>query len=231
MSFEEWLGREIETEVFIHIMFEINEVCRFNFRITQCELMDLRIESIKFFFDFKEKETEVMVTPLKPPSYLLKEWDGETKFRNNEERLLEAFVWRFRQKLRIIPYEERNILRNDMFNIFPNIIANNFTTFDIEIILPFGMYTTFAPFINLMRIGNLPFSKFTIAVDLDSGEMSAFTHMMIRGRNEPYAFGVEEIQRSFEYWSFDTKFFLETILKSKLNHIELCDNCRIANIK
>ena len=159
ISFGEWLGREIETEVFIHIMFEINEVCRFNFRITQCELMDLKIESIKFFFDFKEKETEVMVTPLKPPSYLLKEWDGETKFRNNEERLLEAFIWRFRQKLRIIPYEERNILRNDMFNIFPNIIANNFTTFDIEIILPFGMYTTFAPFINLMRIGNLPFSK------------------------------------------------------------------------
>merc|ERR1712121_117650 len=102
---------------------------------------------------------------------------------------------------------------NNMFNICPNIISNNFTTFDIEIKLPYEMYTTFAPFINLMRIGNLPFSKITIAVDLVKGEMSAFTHKMIGGTEEPYAFKVEEIQQPFEYWSFDTKSFLEIILK------------------
>ena len=230
ISFEEWLERGTGKEVFIHIMFEITEVCRFNFRIQQCEMMNLKIESIKFFLDFKEKETEVMVTPLKPPPYLLNEWDGKMKFRTNEERLLEAFVWRFKQKLQILPYEERNLLRNDMFNICPNIISNNFTTFDIEIKLPTEMYTTFAPFINLMRIGNLPFSKFTIAVDLDKGEMSAFTHMMIGGWEEPYAFRVEEIQRSFEYWSFYTESFLETILESKLDHMELCDDCKIVNM-
>ena len=67
MSFEEWLEREIETEVFIYIMIEITEVCKFNFKIQQCEMMDLKIESIKFFFDFKEKETDIMITPLKPP--------------------------------------------------------------------------------------------------------------------------------------------------------------------
>ena len=82
-----------------------------------------------------------------------------------------------------------------------------------------------------MRIGNLPFSKITIAVDLVKGEMSAFTHKMIGGTEEPYAFKVEEIQQPFEYWSFDTKSFLEIILKSKMNHIELCDNCRIMSIK
>ena len=138
LSFEEWLEGETETEVFIYIMIEINEVCRFNFKIQQCEMMDLKIESIKFFFDFKEKETDVMITPLKPPFYLLNEWKGELKFRTNEERLLEAFVWRFKQ-LQALPYGEKNFLRNNMFNICPNIISNNFTTFDIEIKLPYEM--------------------------------------------------------------------------------------------
>ena len=49
--------------------------------------MDLEIESIKIFFDFKEKETDKMISPLKPPYYLLKKWMGELKFRTKEERL------------------------------------------------------------------------------------------------------------------------------------------------
>ena len=197
ISFEEWLKREIETEVFIHIMIEVTEVCKLNFRIQQCEMMDLKIESIKFFIDFREKETDIMITPLKPPFYLLNEWKGVAKFRSNEERLLEAFVWRFKQ-LQIYPYVERNFLRNDMFNICPDIIANNFTTFDIEIKLPFGMYTTIAPFTNLMRIGDFPFSKITIAVNLVNGETSAFTHKIVEGAKVPNTFEVEEIQNNFE---------------------------------
>ena len=211
-------------------MIASTEICRLNFKIQQCIMMDLEIESIKFFFDFKEKETDVMVTPLKPPFYLLNKWKGESKFRTKEERLLEAFVWRFKQ-LQVFPYEEKNLLRNNMFNICPNIISNNFTTFDIEIKLPYEMYTTIAPFTNLMRIGDLPFSKITISVDLDKGETSAFTHKMIGGAEEPYAFKVEEIPRPFKYWLLDTKSFFEVTLKSKMDHIELCDRCRIIGLK
>ena len=93
---------------FIYIMIEITEVCRFNFKIQQCVMMDLEIESIKFFFDFKEKETGIMISPLKPPYYLLIKWDGDSKFRTKEERLLEAFVWRFKQLL-VFPYVGKHL--------------------------------------------------------------------------------------------------------------------------
>ena len=118
-----------------------------------------------------------------------------------------------------------------MFRICPNIISNNFTTFDVEIKLPYEMYTTIAPFTNLMRIGNLPFSKITIFVDLDREEMLAFTHKSIGGADEPYAWKVEEVQGPFKFWLFNTKPFLEVILKIKMDHIELCDRCQLIGLK
>ena len=76
-------------------------------------------------------------------------------------------------------------------------------------------------------MGNFPFGKITIAVNLVNGEMSAFTHKMIEGAKVPYTFKVEGIQNNFEYWLFDAKSFLDIIWEARFDHIKSCDRCRI----